>query len=96
MTDLDGMFLYVEIKWNGQIYKLRQLAVIEKDIVKKITNVTTETSLDVAKETLEFLCKRFKEADASFDEKKFKNTATFGMVNEVMRVLMTGDKSGTG
>jgi len=94
MTDLDGLCPLVEIRWNGQVYKLRQLAVMEKGIVKRIVNVTTETSLEVAKETLEFICKRFKETKIPFDEKKFRNTATFGMVNEVMRVLMAGDKSG--
>jgi len=93
MTDLDAMHQYVEVRWSGHVYKLRQLAVMEKDIIKRITNVTTDTSLEVANETLEFICGRFKESDNSFDEKKFKTTATFEMVNEVMRVLMAGDKS---
>lgn len=96
MVDLDAMQQYVEVKWDEKIYRLRQLAVEEKDLVKKITAVTAETSLEIAKEVLEFLCKRFKETKISFDEKKFRATATFGMVNETMRVLMSGDKSKTG
>ncbi len=96
MTDLDAMYQYVEVKWDGKVYKLRQLAVQEKELVTKITKVTAETSLELAKDVLEFLCERFKETKVSFDEKKFRATATFAMVNETMKVLMSGDKSSSG
>ena len=96
MLDLDEMHQYVEVKWDGKVYKLRQLAVQEKDLVKRITEVTSETSLEIAKEVLEFLCGRFKETGTPFNEKKFRATATFAMVNETMRVLMSGDKSSSG
>ena len=96
MVDLDAMQQYVEVKWDEKIYKLRQLAVEEKNLVKKITQVTAENSLEIAKEVLDFLCERFKETKVPFDEKKFRVTATFGMINETMRVLMSGDKSKTG
>jgi len=94
MTDLDEMYQYVEVKWDGKVYKLRQIAVMERKIIKRITSVTAETSLDVAKEVVEFLCGRFKETKISFNEKKFKDTVTFGITNEVMRLLMAGDKTG--
>lgn len=96
MTDLDAMRQFAEVKWNGHVYKLRQLAVSEKGIVKRLQGVTNENSLEVAKEILEFLCARFKETGDPFDEKKFKGTLTFAMINETMRVLMKGDKSNAG
>lgn len=95
MIDLDTMYLYVDVKWDGKVYKLRQMAVQEKDLIKRITKVTAENSLELAKEILDFLCTRFKETDTEFDEDKFRKTITFAMANAVMRVLMSGDKSDT-
>ena len=57
-----------------------------------MSEVTKETSLEVAKEALDLICGRFKETDLPFNEEKFRDTATFGMVNAIMRVLMSGDK----
>jgi len=96
MIDLDKMYLYVDVKWDEKIYKLRKIAVHEKDLLKSLQNVTNKNSLDIAGEILEILCGRFKETDVLFDEKKFRKTATFVMINEVMQVLMAGDKSDTG
>ena len=95
MIDLDSFQTTIEVRYKGKGYKVKKIKEKEKAIYQKVADGVVKNDMSIYDEVLDFIIDKFKEADPTFPEQKFRDDITFDMITALFTVLggtTTNDK----
>ena len=85
--NLDGYQKRIKVQYNGKVYELRKITVLEQDFVAELQEKAKTGDVRAFGQVLDFIIARFKETGQEFNEEEFKKIATFEIVNDIFLAL---------